>query len=204
MRSDHARAASPGPGGPGRAARRWVAALVVACLAAAAVACSGGGAHVAGPPVPSGTQRGHSPGTAAPRVPSPVPMRGPLAPGIAATAYRAAIVPAYPVALRLADALAYRPAAAVAQLPAFTAGLSRALGSLDAVTAFPRGANGAFTAYRSQARALLVTLAHPAAVTSSGSSRRHAALALYALARQIGQLGTDLNLVPATEPGGRH
>jgi hypothetical protein len=131
-------------------------------------------------------------------------MRGTLTPRLAVTAYQAAIVPAYPVALRLADALSYHPATATAQLTTFTKGLSGALGSLAAVTAFPGGANGAFTAYRSQARALLTTLAHPAAVTSSESARKNAALALYALARQIGQLGTDLNLVPATESGGKH
>jgi hypothetical protein len=131
-------------------------------------------------------------------------MSGTLTPRLATTAYQAAIAPAYPVALRLADALSYHPAAATTQLTTFTSGLSKALGSLDAVTAFPGGTNGAFAAYRTQARALLASFAHPAAVTSSESSRRNAALALYALARQIGQLGTDLNLVPATESGGKH
>jgi len=131
-------------------------------------------------------------------------MRGVLSLKRATTAYQAAIVPAYPVALRLADALTYHPATATTQLTKFTSGLSKALGSLDAVTAFPSGANDAFAAYRSQAHALLASFAHPAAVTSSQSSRRNAALALYALARQIGQLGTDLNLVPATEAGGKH
>jgi hypothetical protein len=137
-------------------------------------------------------------------VPAVTAARGALTPRLAATAYRAVIVPVYPTALRLADALAYNKPAAAAQVPAFTNGLSKTLASLNGVTAFPGTSNGSFTVYRAQARALLATLAHPAAVTSSVTQRRQAALALYALARQIGQLGTDLNLVPATESGGKH
>jgi hypothetical protein len=137
-------------------------------------------------------------------VPAATAAHGTLTPRLAATAYRAVIVPVYPTAVRLADALAYDKHGVAAQVPAFTNGLSKTLASLNGVTAFPRPANGPFTAYRAQARALLATLAHPAAVTSRVSTRRQAALALYALAQEIGQLGTDLSLVPATEAGGKH
>jgi hypothetical protein len=137
-------------------------------------------------------------------VPAAAAAHGALTPRLAATAYRAVIVPVYPTAVRLADTLAYGKPGAAAQVPAFTSGLSKTLASLNGVTAFPAAANGSFTAYRAQARALLATLARPAAVTASVSTRRQAALALYALARDIGQLGTDLSLVPANEAGGKH
>jgi hypothetical protein len=176
--------------------RRALAALAVACLALLAVACSSGPA--------GGHPGGAKARSAAAGVPKPLQVRGVLTASVAATAYRAAIVPAYPVAVHLADELAYRPSAAAAQIPGFAASLSKALGSIAAVTAFPRAANGAFTGYLAQARALLATLASPAAVTSSMASRQQAALELYALARQIGVLGNDLNLVPATQAGGKH
>jgi hypothetical protein len=72
------------------------------------------------------------------------------------------------------------------------------------VTAFPAHAEPSFTAYRSQAEAILALLARPSALVASQTASRNAAVQLYALARQIGVLGTDLNIVPATEPGGKH
>lgn len=199
-------------------ARPWLAALAVAGLAVVTVACSGGG-HPAGAPA---RPRASASSVAAGRVPAATAARGTLTPRLAATAYRAVIVPVYPTAVRLADTLAYGKHSAAdqhsaadkhsaadqhsaaTQVLAFTGGLSKTLASLNGVTAFPGAANGSFTAYRAQARALLATLARPGAVTSSVSARRQAALALYALAREIGQLGTDLSLVPATEAGGKH
>jgi hypothetical protein len=181
-------------------ARRRITALAVACLAAVTVACSGG--HSTG--AAAHPRASASSAAAAGRVPAATAARGALTPRLAATAYRAVIVPVYPTAVRLADALAYNKPGVAAQVPAFTSGLSKTLASLKGVTAFPRAANGPFTAYRAQARALLATLAHPATVTSSGTARRQAALALYALAREIGQLGTDLSLVPVTEAGGKN
>lgn len=181
-------------------ARPWLAALAGACLAMVTVACSGGG-HSAGVPARPRPSAGSA---AAGRVPAATAARGTLTPRLAATAYRAVIVPVYPTAVRLADTLAYGKSGAAAQVSAFTGGLSKTLASLNGVTAFPSAANGSFTAYRAQARALLAGLAHPAAVTSSVSARRQAALALYVLAREIGQLGNDLSLVPATEAGGKH
>lgn len=181
-------------------ARPWLPALALACLAMVTVACSGGGHSAGAPPRP----RAPAGSTAAGRVPAATAARGTLTPRLAATAYRAVIVPGYPTAVRLADTLAYGKPGAATQVPAFTSGLSKTLASLNGVTAFPGAANGSFTAYRARARALLATLAHPAAVTSSVSARRQAALALYALAREIGQLGADLSLVPATEAGGKH
>ena len=187
-------------------ARPWLAALAVAGLAVVTVACSGAG-HSAGAPA---RPRASASSPAAGRVPAATAARGTLTPRLAATAYRAVIVPVYPTAVQLADTLAHGKHgaadkhSAATRVLAFTSGLSKTLASLNAVTAFPSAANGSFTAYRAQARALLAGLAHPAAVTSSVSARRQAALALYALAREIGQLGTDLSLVPATEAGGKH
>jgi hypothetical protein len=188
--------------------RQWSAALALACLAAGTAACSGG-AHPGGHPArarlgASARPASASSAAAAGQVPAATAARGALSARLAATAYRAVIVPVYPTAVRLADTLAYDKTGAAAQVPAFTSGLSKTLASLNGVTAFPGAANGSFTAYRAQSRALLATLARPAAVTASVSTRRQAALALYALAREIGQLGTDLSLVPATEAGGKH
>jgi hypothetical protein len=179
-------------------ARRLLAALAMAVLAAAAVACTSSTGSSAGHKAPASSV------ASAGKVPAATTAHGALSTRLASTAYRAVIVPVYPTAVQLADALAYNKPAATTRIPAFTTGLSKTLASLNGVTAFPRQSNGPFTAYRAQARALLATLARPAAVTSSVTTRRQAALALYALARQIGLLGTALNLVPATESGGKH
>ena len=178
----------------------------MACLAMLAVACTSGQARVTGP-AGGGRQAGASAQSAAAagtRLPAAASTHGTLPTRGADLAYNAVIVPAYPLAVRLADALSYHPSLVPAQAAAFTASLSRSLASLAGVSAFPPGAQAAFTAYRSDARTLLVSLAHPAAVTASEPARRQAALRLYAFAEQIGDLGTDLNLVPATEPGGEH
>lgn len=167
--------------------------IAVVCLLALA-ACSGGG------PGHTASARG----TPASGVPAPVVIRGTLTAGTASTVYNAAIAPAYPLALQVADALAHHPAAAAAKVANFTARLSEALGSFRAVTAFPADAQRSFAAYRADAAALLGRLASPAAVVASERTRQRAALELYAFASQIGVLGTDLNLVPATEQGGKH
>lgn len=131
-------------------------------------------------------------------------MRGTLGAKAANTVYEQAIVPAYPLAMKVAGKLALHPAAATAAMSDFTSRLAKALASFDAVTAFPPRAESSFAAYRSSARKILLTLDRPSAVVASEQSRRQAALQLYALAHQIGVLGVDLNLVPATEPGGKH
>jgi hypothetical protein len=181
-------------------ARRLLAALAVAGLALTAAACTSGGqsAGTAGHKAPASAV------AAAGKVPAATTAHGVLNARLASTAYRAVIVPVYPTAVKLADALAYNKPSATTQIPAFTTGLSKTLASMSGVTAFPKDSNGAFIAYRAQAQALLATLAHPAAVTSSVTSRRQTALALYGLAREIGQLGINLHLVPATESGGKH
>jgi hypothetical protein len=170
----------------------------LALFLAGALAIGFGAANAAGVFVPTSASAAINSASAGWQQP------GVLTPRLAATAYQTVIVPLYPTAVRLADALDYDQPSAAAQVAAFTTGLSKALASLNGVTAFPRPANGPFTAYRAQARALRAMLAHPAAVTSSVTTRRQAALALYALARQIGQLGTALGLVPATESGGKN
>ncbi|MBV9451254.1 MAG: hypothetical protein JO345_35745 [Streptosporangiaceae bacterium] len=137
-------------------------------------------------------------------VPAQLAVRGTLSAVAAGTVYNAAIVPAYPLAVAVADKLANHPAAAAAAVTNFTARLSKALASFSAVTAFPPNAEGSFAAYRTQARYVLASLAQPTAVAASESARKQAALELYAFARQIGVLGADLHLVPATEQGGRH
>jgi hypothetical protein len=178
-------------------ARRLLAALAVAGLALSAAACTSGGQ-------PAVATAGHKAPSAAGKVPAATTAHGVLNARLASTAYRAVIVPVYPTAVKLADALAYDKPSAATQIPAFSTGLSKTLASLNGVTAFPAASNGPFTAYRAKARALLATLASPAGVTSSVTTRRQAALALYGLARDIGQLGAALSLVPATEPGGKH
>jgi len=178
---------------PSNAAR----AVIAAGLLVLAAACSGGGAARTAPPP-------HRTAGAAAGIPAPVVMRGTLSAKAASTVYEAAIVPAYPLALRLAGTLAMHPAAAAAAIPDFSSRLAKALASFGAVTAFPQQAEGSFAAYRSSAREVLAELGRPAAVVASEQSRRQAALRLYALARQIGVLGVDLNLVPATEQGGKH
>jgi hypothetical protein len=178
---------------PSNAAR----AVIAAGLLVLAAACSGGGAaHTAPPP--------HRATTAATAVPAPFVMRGALGAKAASTVYEAAIVPAYPLALRLAGTLALHPAAAAAAMSDFSSRLAKALASFGAVTAFPPQAESSFAEYRYSARQVLAELGRPAAVVASEQSRRQAALRLYALASQIGVLGVDLNLVPATEPGGKH
>jgi hypothetical protein len=172
-------------------------AAVAAGVLLLAAACSGGGAaHSAVPP--------HRAANAAAAVPAPVTIAGTLNTTTASTVYEAAIVPAYPLAMQLAGALALHPAGSAAAVANFTSRLAKALASFGAVTAFPPQAEPSFAAYRSQARDVLVALGRPAAVVASVQSRRQAALELYAFARQIGVLGTDLNLVPATEQGGKH
>jgi hypothetical protein len=175
-----------------------MACVWLALFLAGALATMFGAANAAGVFVPASARAATASASAG------WPQPGVLTPRLAATTYRAEIVPIYPAAVRLADALAYDKPAAAAQAAAFSTGLSKTLASLNGVTAFPGKANGPFTAYRAQARALRAMLAHPAAVTSSVTARRQAALALYALARQIGQLGTALNLVLATESGGKN
>lgn len=172
-------------------------AVVAAGLLLLAAACSGGGAaHNAAP--------SHQAASAAPAIPARVTMRGTLGTTAAHTVYEAAIVPAYSLALHVADTLALHPAGAAAAVSDFTARLARAMASFAAVTAFPPAAEGAFAAYRSRAGHVLVLLDRPATVMASEQSRRQAAVQLYAFAGQIGVLGTSLNLVPATEQGGKH
>jgi hypothetical protein len=172
-------------------------AVVAAGLLLLAAACSGGGAaRTAAPP--------HRPASAAASVPVPIVMRGTLGQKAASTVYEQAIVPAYPLALKVAGKLALHPAAAAAAVSDFTSRLAKALASFDAVTGFPARAESSFAAYRSSARKILVILDRPASVVASEQSRRRAAVQLYALAHQIGVLGIDLNLVPRTEPGGKH
>lgn len=171
-------------------------AVVAAGLIVLAAACSGGGAaHTAAP--------SHRAANSASRIPTAIVMRGTLSTKVATTVYQAAIVPAYPLALQVAGTLALHPADAKAAVSNFTSRLTKALASFSAVTAFPPSAESSFAAYRTQASQVLATLARPDAVASE-QSRRQAALQLYALARQIGVLGADLNLVPATEAGGKH
>ena len=171
---------------------RYVAA---ASLISFATACSGPATHTAAAP--------HAVGTGS-RVPSAVAMRGTLASGPATTVYEAAIAPAYPLAVQVADKLAHDPAGAGPAVSNFTSRLSKALASFRAVTGFPAHAQPSFTAYRSKAAAILALLAHPSALAASQTASKNAAVALYAFARQIGMLGADLNMVPATEPGGKH
>lgn len=163
--------------------------LAAAALLALVTACSGPAT---------------APHTARSGVPAQVVVRGTLTAATASTVYNAAIVPAYPLALRVADTLSHRPAAAAPAVSDFTARLSKSLASFSAVTAFPPRADGAFAAYRAQARSLLASLAQPTMVAATESARERAALELYSLAQQIGVLGGDLNLVPATESGGKH
>lgn len=175
--------------------------VVAAGLLLLAAACSGGGvahttAHTVAPP--------HRPASAATSVPAPIAMRGVLGAKAASSVYELAIVPAYPLAMKVAGKLALHPAAAAAAVSDFTSRLAKALASFGAVTAFPPQAENSFAAYRSSARQILVTLDRPASVVASEQSRRRAAVQLYALAHQIGVLGVDLNLVPRTEQGGKH
>jgi hypothetical protein len=163
--------------------------LAAAALVALVAACSGPTA---------------APHTVKSGVPAQMVMRGTLTAATASTVYNAAIAPAYPLSLQVADTLTHRPAAAAPAVSDFTARLSKSLASFSAVTAFPPKAEGAFAAYRAQARSLLASLAQPVKVTASEPVREQAALELYAFARQIGVLGGDLNLVPATESGGKH
>jgi hypothetical protein len=176
--------------------RRWLAALAAAGLVALVVACTGGHGSV--------TRTAGGGRFVATSLPSPASMHGPLPPRGADLAYSAVIVPAYPLALRLADALSYHPSLVPARASSLTASLSRALTALAQVSAFPTQAQAAFAAYRSGAMSLVASLAHPATVMASARVRRQVALRLYAFAEQIGDLGSDLNLVPATESGGKH
>ncbi|HEX6526897.1 MAG TPA: hypothetical protein VF070_43815 [Streptosporangiaceae bacterium] len=155
----------------------------------------------AGGPGQSGAAAAHA---AKSGVPAQLAVRGTLSSVTASTVYNGAIVPAYPLALKLADTLANHPADAAPAVADFTQRLSKALASFSAVTAFPPNAEGSFAAYRTQARSVLASLAQPTAVAATESARKQAALELYALARQIGVLGSDLHLVPATEQGGKH
>ena len=182
------------------AARGALAALAAAGLVTLTVACTSGpagGRHPAG-----ATARAAA--AASTRLPAAAAMRGALPSRGADLAYNSVIVPAYPLAVRLADALVYHPSLVPARASALTASLSRSLTSLAGVSAFPPGAQAAFASYRAQGRSLLASLAHPATMTASMPARRQAALRLYTLAEQIGDLGTDLALVPATESGGKH
>ena len=197
MRSD--RRPSRGRGHGLIAARGGLAALAAAGLMTLAVACTSGpagGGHAAGTPP--------RPAAAGTRLPAAAAAHGALSARGADLAYSAVIVPAYPLAVQLADALVYHPSLVPARASALTASLSRSLTSLAGVSAFPPGAQASFASYRSQERSLLASLAHPAAMTASMPARRQAALRLYTLAEQIGDLGTDLALVPATESGGKH
>jgi hypothetical protein len=184
---------------------RGLAALAATGLMTLAVACTGGPARVTGP-AGGGHTAGAPPRAAAAgtRLPAAATAHGALSARGADLAYSAVIVPAYPLAVQLADALVYHPSLVPARASALTASLSRSLTSLAGVSAFPPGAQAAFASYRSQERSLLASLARPAAMTASMPARRQAALRLYTLAEQIGDLGTDLALVPATESGGRH
>jgi hypothetical protein len=178
-----------------RSKRAASAAAAAAALAVgvALTACSGAS--------PSHQARASS---SASRLPSVVAMRGTLNATSASSVYSAAIVPAYPLAVKLADTIALHPAGAAPAVSSFASRLSAALASFRAVTGFPSRAQPSFAAYRSVADAMLATLGRPSAVLATEATRRQAALQLYAFAHQIGVLGSDLNLVPATEPGDAH
>jgi hypothetical protein len=173
----------------------WLRLIAAAGLLGLVAACSGAGGHTAA--------ARHAPGPGS-RVPAAVAMRGTLNAKTATTVYEAAIAPAYPLAVQVADKLANHRASAGPAVSNFTSRLTKALASFSAVTGFPARAQPSFTAYRSQAAAVLALLAHPSALAASQTASKDAAVALYAFARQIGMLGTDLNMVPATEAGGKH